>query len=245
MGFGVSPIPALAGATHLLSMWLWYLGLESTVECWPGVIEPERRWAREKSSSVRCGVCHTFPSMLTAYMCWTPFGSSLENVILCVSPFTGASEVKVLKGTEATRDGGSLCDLTRKIKEAVSPPRRSWGGGYQKRGAISTAFLKCSSHKPRMDGLRGGNSDLSLVWLHNGSSRLWLERGYALNPLTGTIDINEDCPRVLRICRQTCKSPGSHSTGLREQSLDPDSLNPSPAGKPLHSAGLLLNFSVI
>lgn len=61
--------------------------------------------------------CVEFPLLLKERMCRTPFGSSLENAPFCVSPLTGSSRVKVLRGTEAARDGEGAVILPRGLKK--------------------------------------------------------------------------------------------------------------------------------
>lgn len=68
--------------------------------------------------------------LLKAWMCRTPFGGSLVNVLFCVSLLVESSRIKVFKGTEATGNGEGVVMLLRRSQklglaglEAVYPSK--------------------------------------------------------------------------------------------------------------------------
>ena len=87
------------------------------MECWPRVEIRKREMGRQ----TRCRVlCVHFPLLPKEWMCRTSVSGSLEKVPFCVSPLIESSRIKVLRGTEASRDG----------KEAVILPRGSNKQGF-------------------------------------------------------------------------------------------------------------------
>lgn len=91
----------------MYSSWLLYLRLDSAVEllAWShrkGKLMSKREKQINPLWGVVCVASFSACGFHVQSSIWQPLSAT---VLCCVSPLTEASEVKVLKGTEATRDG--------------------------------------------------------------------------------------------------------------------------------------------
>lgn len=76
-----------------------------------------------------------FQLLRKVWMCRTPFGGSLVNILFCVSLLVESSRIKEFRGTEATGNGEGVVMFLRRSKklgltglEAVYPSKGGYGG---------------------------------------------------------------------------------------------------------------------